>query len=325
MCTAITFKTKNYYFGRNLDLNYSLDNKVIITPRDYLFNLKQEGQFKNKYAIIGMAISIDNYPLYFDGMNEKGLCMAGLNFPKMAKFYEPKKGKINIAPFEFIPFVLGKYASLEELKKDLPSINLVDIQFNPKMANAPLHWIISDSTDKSIVVETTNEGMKFYDNEFGVLTNNPPFDYHFYNMMNYMSLNPNEPKNNINNKLNFQILSEGMGSFGLPGGYSSVSRFVKATYNKWVSYSPENEIENVTQFFHLLGSVEMVKGSVISIEKTYEYTQYTCCMSFDELTYYYKTYNNSQISAVKMKKEMLNSKDLLIFNLINEQKINYIN
>ncbi len=37
MCTAVTYSTKNHYFGRNLDLEYSYKETITITPKNYEF------------------------------------------------------------------------------------------------------------------------------------------------------------------------------------------------------------------------------------------------------------------------------------------------
>ena len=37
MCTAITYHTKDHYFGRNLDYELSFGETVTITPRNYQF------------------------------------------------------------------------------------------------------------------------------------------------------------------------------------------------------------------------------------------------------------------------------------------------
>ena len=95
MCTCINLKTKDYYFGRNLDLEYRFYEKVVITPRDYEFKLKVQQPFKTKYAIIGMATVIDNYPLYADATNEKGLSIAALNFPDNAYYNKGNKQKMD--------------------------------------------------------------------------------------------------------------------------------------------------------------------------------------------------------------------------------------
>ena len=78
MCTCIDLKTKDYYFGRNLDLEYRFNEKVVITPRGYGFKLKNGDIINTKYAIIGMATVSDDYPLYAEASNEKGLSIAGL-------------------------------------------------------------------------------------------------------------------------------------------------------------------------------------------------------------------------------------------------------
>lgn len=93
MCTCINLKTKDFYFGRNLDLECSFGEKVVITPRHYEFNLRKEETFKTKYAMIGMATVVDNYPLYAEGSNEKGLSIAGLNFPGNSYYKEAETRK----------------------------------------------------------------------------------------------------------------------------------------------------------------------------------------------------------------------------------------
>ena len=90
MCTALTYVKGSLFFGRNMDIEYRFGEKVVITPREYIFKFKREGDFKNCYALIGMANVTDDYPLYAEACNEKGLCMAGLNFPFNAKYAKEK-------------------------------------------------------------------------------------------------------------------------------------------------------------------------------------------------------------------------------------------
>ena len=80
MCTAATYKTKDFYFGRTLDYEFSYGDEITITPRNYQFEFRSMGKMQTHYAMIGMAYISDNYPLYYDAVNEKGLGMAGLNF-----------------------------------------------------------------------------------------------------------------------------------------------------------------------------------------------------------------------------------------------------
>ena len=93
MCTSVSFTTKDHYFGRTLDMECSYNEKVIITPRNYNFKFRMSGELTNHYAIIGIGAVVDNYPLYYDATNEKGLSVAGLNFPVSAKFSESVNDK----------------------------------------------------------------------------------------------------------------------------------------------------------------------------------------------------------------------------------------
>ena len=315
MCTAIT-----YNFGRNLDLEYSYNETVTITPRNYEFKFRKVGNINNHYAIIGMCYVANNYPLYYDAINEKGLGMAGLNFPGNADYKEVEDGKNNIAPFEFIPYILSQCSNIEETKKLLENVNIAKINFSDELPASPLHWIISDK-EKSITVESVKDGLRVYDNPVGVLTNNPTFDMHLFNLNNYMSLSTEQPVNNFSKELNLDTYSRGMGAMGLPGDLSSASRFVKATFTKMNSKSGDSESESISQFFHILGSVYQQRGCVHMGEGKYEITIYSSCANLDKGIYYYTTYENSQITGIDMNKENLDSRELVSYNLIEGQQI----
>ena len=196
MCTAISYKTKDHYFGRNLDLEYSYAETVTVTPRNYPFRFRKERDFGKHYALIGMAYVQDDYPLYYDATNEKGLSMAGLSFPGNAVYLGEKSDKHNVTPFELIPWVLGQCKDVAEARKLLMSTNLVKIPYSKELPLSPLHFMISDKK-RSIVLEPMTMGLMVYDNPVNVLTNNPPFLYHITNLNNYMSLSNETPKNNF--------------------------------------------------------------------------------------------------------------------------------
>ena len=320
MCTAITYNTKNHYFGRNFDLEFSYKETVTITPRNYPFKFKNGNDIDKHYAIIGMSYVSDNYPLYYDGINEKGLAMAGLNFPNNADYKEEKNDKDNVASFEFIPWILSQCSNIKEARELLNKINISKISFSEQLQASPLHWIISDR-ENSITVESVKDGLKIYDNPVGVLTNNPTFDIQMFNLNNYMSLSIEPPENNFSKNLNLDTYSRGMGALGLPGDLSSASRFVKATFTKMNSISGDSESESISQFFHILGSVEQQRGCVHMGEDKYEITIYSSCCNMDKGIYYYKTYENSQITCVDMFKENLDGTELINYDLIKNPKI----
>ena len=329
MCTAVTYKTKDHYFGRNFDLEFSYNETVTITPRNYPFVFRKAGRMDTHYAMIGMAYVVDNYPLYYDATNEKGLSMAGLNFPGNAYYPDFRADDIQqdieqVSPFEFIPYILGQCADIAQVKEKLKKMRLVSINFSEQLPLSPLHWIISDR-DSSITVESVKEGLKVYDNPVGVLTNNPPFDYQMFNLNNYKSLSVDSPKNNFAKDLELETYSRGMGAMGLPGDLSSASRFVKAVFTKMNSISGETESESISQFFHILTSVEQQRGCVHMGNNEYEITIYSSCCNTDKGIYYYITYENSQITAVDMHKEDLDSDKLESYALIKGQQIKYQN
>ena len=324
MCTSITYTTKDHYFGRNFDYEISYNEVVSITPRNFPLDFRKVKDLETHYAIIGIAAGIADYPLYYDAMNEKGLCMAGLNFSDYAYYNEYKEGKENVSPFEIIPYLLGQCATVDEAKNLLKNINLVNINFRDNLPLSPLHWLLADK-EKSIVIESMKDGLHIYDNPVGVLTNNPSFDYQLFNLNNYRALSSTTPKDSFAKQVDLQAYSRGMGGIGLPGDLSSTSRFVKAAFTKLNSVSGSSEGESISQFFHILGSVEQQRGLCDVGEEKYEYTVYSSCCNMDKGIYYYKTYENSQITAVDMLKEDLDAKQIIKYPIIEEQQIKYIN
>lgn len=324
MCTAATYKTKDFYFGRTLDYEFSYGDEVTITPRNYPFHFIEKEKMESHYAIIGMAHVTENYPLYYDAINENGLAMAGLNFVGNAYYNESMEGKDNITQFEFIPWILSQCTTVKEARKLIESINLLNIPFNDKLPLAQLHWIISDK-EECITVESIKEGIKIYDNPVGVLTNNPTFDKQMFALNNYMHLSTKEPENHFSKNLNLKTYSRGMGAIGLPGDLSSQSRFVRVAFVKMNSISSEEETESVSQFFHILNSVDQQKGCCELENGKHEITIYTSCCNTDKGIYYYTTYNNHQITAVDMHKENLDGEELIRYPLIKEEQIEWQN
>ena len=320
MCTAATYKTKDFYFGRTLDYEFSYGDEIVITPRNYPFDFSEKGRMTSHYAMIGMAHVADSCPLYYEAVNEKGLGMAGLNFVGNAVYFGNREGKDNIAQYEFIPWILCKCATVEEARVLLEKINLTNKPFNEKLPLAQLHWIIADK-NSAITVESVADGLKVYDNPVGVLTNNPTFDKQLFNLNNYMHLTPRTPENTFAKGLELDRYSRGLGAMGLPGDLSSQSRFVRVAFVKMNSVSGEGEKENVSQFFHILNSVDQQRGCCILDDGKCEITIYTCCCNADKGIYYYTCYNNHQITAVDMNKADLDSAELVRFTPVTEEQI----
>ncbi len=324
MCIAVSYKTKSHYFGRNLDLDYSYNEKVLITPRNYVFKFHCKPSLKHHFAMIGAGIVAQDYPLYFDAVNECGLCAAVLNFPEYAVYHEEKNGRDNIAPYEFIPWILSQCKTVDEANNLIKNMSMLNRQFSSRLPLTPQHFMVSDK-DKSIVVEPLKDVLKIYDNPVGVLSNSPPFDFHMLNLISYLGVTPEEPHNTFSKKIQLKLYCRGMGMLGIPGDFSSASRFVKCAYTKLNSYCGESEEESVSQFFHILTSVEQQKGCVSIGDDSYETTVYSSCCNTKTGVYYYTTYNNRQITAVDMHKDDLNSNKIIAYPFITNQNILFQN
>ncbi len=323
MCTAISLNTGHHYFGRTLDLEYAFCESVVITPRCFPLPMRRMPDMPNHLAMIGIASVQSGYPLYYDAANESGLSAAALNFPGNAHYDREHLESDNIAPFEFIPWILGQCASVSQARALLARMNLAAIPFSDTLPLSPLHFLISDAGE-SIVVEPMADGIHIFDNPLGVLTNNPPFDYQMTNLSNYMALRSGSPENLLDLKLPLAPYSHGMGALGLPGDLSSASRFVRAAFFKTHSLCGRSEEESVSQFFHILSSVSHVRGGVMIGDKP-EITLYSSCCSTQKGIYYYTTYENQQITAIDMHRESLDSHSLIIRPLIREQQIKWQN
>ena len=249
MCTAATYKSADFYMGRTLDYEFSYGEEITVMPRRYPLAFRHGGKTESHYAIIGMAHVADDYPLYYDAVNEKGLGMAGLNFVGNAVYAEPEEGKQNVAQYEFIPWLLSQCATLDEARSRLSKMNLTGTPFSGQLPSAQLHWIIADATG-AIVVESMADGLHIYENPTGVLTNNPPFLQQLFALNNYMHLSAKQPENAFSEAIPLMTYSRGMGALGLPGDLSSMSRFARVAFTRAHS-SPDRQRRRVWDSFSI--------------------------------------------------------------------------
>lgn len=320
MCTAATYKTKDFYFGRTLDYEFTHGEAVTVLPRNFPLLFRSMGMLDQHYAMIGMAHTADGYPLFYDAVNEHGLAMAALNFVGYAHYREAEPEKDNIEHFELILWLLSQCRTVADAKALLGRLNITGNAFSEKLPPSQLHWIVADQTE-AITVESVREGLRIYPNPAGVLTNNPPFDEQMLQLQNYLGLSPKQPENRFSPKLDLEPYSRGMGALGLPGDLSSQSRFVRAAFTALNSVSGTSEPESVSQFFHILGAVCQTRGCCEVDEGKYEISVYTSCCNANKGIYYYTTYDNHQITAVHLHREDINGSQLIHYPLITGEQI----
>ena len=302
MCTSIALTGENFCFGRTLDLDQNFGDGVVTAPRNYVLTLRCGDVITRHHAFMGMATVVNGFPLYADGMNEHGMCIAALDFNKNAHYIPvsacPKRG---IAPFEVIPYILSLCKSIADARRELESICIVDIPFSDAIPSSALHWHIADKSG-SLVLESGADGMKIYENEYNVLTNNPAFPFHRDNCTLYLNSTNEAAKDS-------RVFCNGVMGRGIPGDYSSPSRFVKAA---WLArYARCCKGEEVATMYSLLGSVAPPRGIVTGEDGGAHFTQYACVMNSKSLSYTYKRGNSIDFVHTYMKKESLDGETLI--------------
>ena len=320
MCTAVAYRGKHIYFGRNLDLEYRYREQITLTPRHFPLLFRQGTKQQAHAAILGTATVAEGYPLYYDAMNEHGLSMAGLNFPGNARYFAAQQGKNNIAPFELIPWILSQCKTVGDAETLLTHTNIWDHPFSEQYPLSPLHWMIADR-ERSVVVESMEDGLHVRQNPVGVLTNNPPFPMQMTYLNHFMHLSPAAPVNSFAPLLPLAPYSLGMGAMGLPGDLSSPSRFVRAAFV--LSNSPIDG--DMSQFFHILSSVSQPRGCNRVREQEYEITLYGSCCDLDAGVYYLHTYGNRRLCAVDMHKADPDGNTLSCFDFPEDEDVLMLN
>ena len=313
MCTSIVLRAGNTYTGRNLDLEYSFGERVVILPRRFPLTFRRMPPLPEHQAVIGMAAVTDGFPLFAEGVNEAGVYLAGLNFPRSARYPAEADGEA-LAPWELIPYLLGTCRTAAEGAALLRRLPLLNVPFRPDMPPAPLHWHLADRTE-AFVAEPTAEGMRIYPDPVGVLTNEPPFPFHQADLSQYLGLSAAGPECRLDPSLGLEPFGQGMGSFGLPGDFSPASRYVRAAFCLRNSACPPEEGPAVAQFFHLLAAAAVPRGAVRAPSGEWDFTRYACCVNTADGTYYYRTYDSHGLTAVALTEERRAGTALLEFPL----------
>lgn len=328
MCTAVSYK--NRLFGRTFDYHKSFGEGILITPREKV----NFGEAKNRYSMIGMGILVDDMPLYYDGMNEFGLFCAALNFSGFAHYDNLEGKKTGISSSHLVGFLLGFCKSVDEVKGAMDNIAITSERPAEEMKAAQLHWMVCDGRGCA-VIEPTKGGVRVRDNPFGVLTNAPDFAFHSIRMADFASLSPRDGQDNMTDGM-APPYSHGMGAIGLPGDYSSTSRFVKAAFvrknirpildfNPHMAVSRKNEICEVNDFFDLMKSVSVPYGCSFGEDNMPMLTLYTVCADPEELNYYFTDYTGKTICLARLREIHFTAKKIISIPIYRSDEIKMVN
>lgn len=323
MCTAIALQSLQgeTFFGRTLDFSYDIAPHMYIVPQNYQWNNELNNRTTtNAYRFIGIGQQLEGITAFFDGVNEHGFAAAALYFYGYALYSPPASNSQaeQIVSYDFLTYILGNCESVEDLALQLGRIQIVGLEDPLTQSVAPLHWIAADSTGACIVVELTSSGQRIYDNPLGVLANSPTFPWQVTNLRSYMNASPMQTEEVTWGDIPLSQFGQGGGTVGLPGGFTSPERFVRASYLKTHIPTPETATEAIASCFHIMDSVTVPKGAVITSRDTYDYTKYTAFMDVNTREYFFNTYDNLQIRRASMDEYSTENGTLLDLGSLNQ-------
>lgn len=328
MCTSLIYQSKNqsHFLSRTMDFAFELDASPVYLPRGYSFksNVGADATFKNKYAFLGAGRKLEDY-FFADGLNEKGLSVCALYFSDYAEYSPlPEDGKVNVAPHELVSWLLGNIASVDELKKEAARINVVSVKNKLLDVVVPLHWIVADQTGSSVIIEITQSGISLYDNQARVMTNSPDYPWHLANLNHYSFLsNQLKPASHFYH-FNPQLGELGNGAMGIPGDYTSESRFIRTAFNAEFTESGEETTSAINSLFHILSSVTIPKGVKVKADGSFDYTQYTSVMDVTHLDYYMASYQDTCPLKISLNANLISQTEPIVFELSKVQQFNLL-
>lgn len=325
MCTSLTYRTADdqYWLARTMDFQLELGGQPIAIPRNFSFKGVFNSEFTITYGFVGTGANMDGY-VFVDGVNEQGLAVAALYFSNEAGYQqEPVAGKLNLASFEVLSWLLGTHKDVADVHEHLDEIAVVNYEHPMIQDNVPLHWIITDRSGNCRVLEVQADGFHWYDDTVGVMTNSPNFAWHQQNLSNYIQVhNGPQPERKFND-FTAQEVGPGSGMIGIPGDYTSVSRFVRAAYTRQYTEQVVDELA-LNTVNHMLEPFDIPKG-VKQQGDGFDYTQYRAYMQLSNATYYYQAYGSTTINAVHLTEDLLNKAETTEFSATSTQEINNLN
>ncbi len=302
MCTAMTLQSqsKELFFGRTMDFSHDIIPQLYIVPSSHVwYNNLNNTQIRNSYRFIGLGQELDGVFGLFDGVNEKGFAAAALYFAGYAQYntQSTHKGTKQIASIDFLHYILGRCASVKELSTLLKDITIVGMSDPVTNTIAPLHWIVTDRSGACVVIEPTKRGLELLNNPIGVMSNSPDFHWHMTNLTNYIEASPTQTEEVFWDNIRLTPFGQAGGTIALPGGFTSPERFVRTAYLKTHIPKPKDHREAIAACFHIMESVSIPKGAVITSRNTYDYTKYIAFINTNTCEYFYKTYDDIHVKT----------------------------
>lgn len=310
-CTGIILKSEDGVTipARTMEFGFDIQSNIVMVPAGTKIttlssNPNNKGfTYKTKYGFGGANALNKNIVL--DGLNEKGLYFGAFYFAGVAEYTKLSDKNQNkaISSEELGNYILGNFSTIDEMIKGIKSITVVGTHIAEIDRVAPLHYAVTDASGKSVVLEYTAQGLTIHENKIGVVTNNPVYDWHMTNLRNYIGLSAKNKSSVTINGVTLTPTGQGSGMIGLPGDYTSPSRFVRAASFVNASLPSKNADEAVFRAFHILNAFDIPKGVIrehANNEVSTDYTVWTSVADTKNKDYYFKSYLTPQHMKVNI-------------------------
>lgn len=298
MCTGIRLRAQDgaVVAGRTLEFAEPLTSELLIIPRNYAYvgtALAGAGYaWKSRYGVVGAnALKLSHI---VDGINEVGLAGGLFYFPDYAGYQTVGDTKRVIAPWELMTLILTSCATLSDVRELLAQITVAAVPFPAWGFVPPVHAVVHEPSGQSLVIEYVAGTLLVHDNPLGIMTNAPTFDWHMTNLNNYTGLTrENAPTRSVAG-VALKPFGQGSGMRGLPGDFSSPSRFVRAGTFAATVVPAATAMAGVALLFHLLNNFDIPQGAVCSdaTAKSCEYTEWTSVADLAQRRYYLRMHDS---------------------------------
>lgn len=308
-CTdfVVQAKDRTLVNGRSLEFALDLQSTLKVFPRGQrIASLNPERkkgiEWVSKYGFLGVTALGMN--ITFDGLNEAGLSYGALWLPGFTQYPDvaPEEMKLGLDFIDLGGWVLGNFATVEEVKAGLQGVRIWGHAVPPLPGIPPLHLAIHDAKGNHLVVEFVKGEMQIYDNPISVLTNSPPFDWQIVNLQNFGSLHAENVETIGFRGVEIPTTGQGSGLFGMPGDWTPPSRFVKmVTYLRFANAIADAG-EGVNLAEHLLNTVDIPIGEIREKGQVGDYTQWIVIKDLTNKIFYFRSYRDLALKMIDLKK-----------------------
>lgn len=316
-CTGIVLQAENggSVYGRTMEWgSFDLNSRLVVIPQGHPFqgmtpDGKNGKKWKATYGVVGLDMLKKD--MLADGMNEAGLSGGLFYHPNVATYpaYQKSKAKKTITAVDLLGYILTRYATLAEVREGLENVRVVPVVEEAIGIPVEAHWIITEASGKSMVIEFIDKKLRFFENPLGVITNAPTYDWHMTNLRNYVNLSAVALPSKKIEELDFAPLGGGSGMIGLPGDFTPPSRFIRAVAWSQTARPTGDTGETVYELFRILDNFNIPLGAAEGADTADADTQgmrsatlWTTAWDHKEMVFYYHTQHNRRVRKVDLKK-----------------------